>query len=80
MSVFETRAHVGADRKLVVTMPAGFENADVRVTVENSPVPTSPPATREALAAALDRVMGTIDDPTFVRHPQDESEERESLD
>ena len=78
MSTFRTIGHVGADRKLTVTVPEGFENRDVSITVESSAM--APPRTREELAAALDRVIGSIDDPTFIRHPQGDFEQRDSLD
>lgn len=78
MSTFKTIGHVGADRKLTATVPEGFENRDVSITIESGAA--VPPRTREELAAALDRVIGSIDDPTFIRHPQGDFEQRDSLD
>lgn len=79
MSIFETRAHVGSDRKLVVTVPSGFENSDVRVIVESPNGATGPKLTREELASALDRMAGSIDDPSYRRHEQGDFEQRTPL-
>jgi hypothetical protein len=90
MRAFETTSHIGPDGKLSVTLPPALHNTDVRVTVEpaarasrngGSSAHTPPSeATRESRRRILDEVLGTIDDPTFVRPPQGDWPEREPLD
>jgi hypothetical protein len=79
MSAFEARTHIGRDRKLELQLPSEFEGSDVSVRVEKASNGTVYPD-RASRSAALRRLAGSIDDPTFVRPPQGEFETREPLD
>ena len=66
---------VGADG--VLTLPLGKANANkvVRVTVETVPAEE----TKEEWLRFIKDTAGKIDDPTFMRHPQGEYEQRDEL-
>ncbi|HZY89412.1 MAG TPA: hypothetical protein VFE78_31610 [Gemmataceae bacterium] len=75
---------VGADGVLTLRVPLGPADANhlVRViveTVEGETAPAAPPAGSEGWLQFLERIGGTITDPTFERPPQGEYEEREPL-
>lgn len=81
MSVFETRAHIGTDRKLELTLPAHLAGRDVKVTVTSDNGAPRPPVSIEERNRVLEELAKHgIDDPTFKRHPQGEFEEREPFD
>lgn len=81
MSVFETRAHIGTDRKLELTLPAHLAGRNVKVTVTSENGSPRAPVSREERNRVLDELARHgIDDPTFKRHPQGEFEQREPLD
>lgn len=89
MPTYETRTHIDRDGKLLVYVPPGFADTDVRVIIEpaapqsanGGPIHTPPPeSAREHRRRLLDKVLGTIDDPTLVRPPQGEWANREPLD
>lgn len=65
----EMVAKVGADGTLTVSLPMGLARAGrtMRVVVE---AVEEPAASQEERLAVLKRVAGSIDDPTFIRHPQ----------
>jgi hypothetical protein len=76
MTTYEIRAHIGPDGTLIVRVPAEFEDSDVRVLIEKhpgvngvspSPAATPLPRTTQERADALDRIAGSINDPTFDR-------------
>jgi hypothetical protein len=77
----ELTAQVGADGVLTLTVPLGREGANmtVRVVVETVEAPAGPITEPEEWRRFVERVAGSITDPTFVRHPQGEYEEREEL-
>lgn len=68
-------AQVGTDG--VLTLPLGETNANkvVRVTIETMTTETD----REEWLRFIKATAGAIDDPTFVRHPQGEYEQRDQL-
>ena len=68
-------ARVDADG--VLRLPLGEDNANkvVQVTVQTIPLD----ATREEWLRFIENTAGKIDDPTFVRHPQGEYEQRDEL-
>ena len=81
MGFFETRSRVGPDGKLHIDVGPSMANTDVRVTVEPAATNGQNGATtREQRSAALRRLAGTVNDPTFERPPQGEFEPREPLD
>lgn len=70
----EAMATVGADGRLAVDLGPDLANARVRVVVETlAPEPTA------EWADFVRPSAGSISDPTFVRHPQGEYEERDPL-
>lgn len=95
MSIFHGHIHIGADETLRVHLP-GLAGKDVDYTINiaegttngtngvaaRAPVaaPTAATMTREQWHRFVDSLEGAIDDPTFVRPPQGEYEERESMD
>jgi hypothetical protein len=67
---------------LLVPLGPTEANKTVRVTVElieNGNVPTTPAQDRDEWLRFIERTAGSITDPTFVRHPQGEYEERDPL-
>jgi hypothetical protein len=82
MAMVEIKSQVGPDGMLLLAIPVGAENANrqVKVTVaalEEAPAP--PKMTQREREEFIDRTAGSIDDPTFVRPPQGELEERGEL-
>jgi hypothetical protein len=66
MNRYETYSHVSSDGSLLIRgLPPEFARRDVRVRIE---LFNSQSANR---TEALARLGGAIDDPTFVRHPQE---------
>jgi hypothetical protein len=61
----------------VLTLPLGeaYANKLVQVTVQTVP----PAISREEWLRFIENTAGKIDDPTFVRHPQGEYDQREEL-
>lgn len=75
MQTVTLTARAGSDGVLHLEVPVGMPNTDLEVVVvvhPRAPHPGWPPD-------FFDRVFGSIDDPSFVRHPQGEYEEREPL-
>lgn len=70
MTAFERTFHIGPDGKVHFDVPPELANKDVRITVQptTNGAHSNDPA-REHRRQLLDRVLGTIDDPTFVRPP-----------
>lgn len=68
---------VQVDADGVLTLPLGEINANkfVRVTIESMPLDTD----REERLRFIQATAGSITDPTFVRHPQGEYEQRDEL-
>jgi hypothetical protein len=77
----ELTAQVGADGVLTLTVPLGREDANktVRVVVETVETPAGPITDPDEWHRFVERVAGSITDPTFMRHPQGEYEQREEL-
>ncbi len=71
-------AHVGDDGTLNVSVRVGpdYASNSVRVTVETL---DAPPADRAAWLRFVQETAGSITDPTFVRHPQGEFEDRDAF-
>jgi len=76
-------ALVGADGVLTLALGEANANKVVRVTVETvEPAAEHSPINqedREEWLRFIERTAGTIDDPTFIRHPQGEYEQRDEL-
>ena len=75
MTTIRTIARVGNDGNIVI--PVGPEEAGVEVEVTITRA--RPKMTQAEWEALIDRTAGSITDPTFVRPPQGEFEEREPL-
>ncbi len=76
-------AHVGPDGILMVKVPDQYSNTDVVVRVEHAPKESTiisdiadPVERARRWREFVERVAGSIDDPTFFRHKQGEYEER----
>ncbi|HSI37221.1 MAG: hypothetical protein ACAI43_13690 [Phycisphaerae bacterium] len=70
------RITVGSDGNIVLAV--GLERAGTEMEVVVSDAPRSP-ASDEEWHAFLRRTAGSIDDPTFFRHPQGEFEQRDPI-
>jgi hypothetical protein len=77
----ELTAQVGADGVLTLKVPLRQEDANktVRVLVETVEAPAGPITDPEEWRRFIERVAGSITDPTFMRHPQGEYEARDEL-
>ncbi len=77
----ELTAQVGADGVLTLTVPLTPEDANktVRVVVETVETPSGPITDPQEWHRFVERIAGSITDPTFLRHPQGEYEERAEL-
>jgi hypothetical protein len=83
----ETAAHVGPDGRLELNLPVQFANTDVILTVRRAsgePVQKiaeiqDPDERRRAWQEFVQKTAGSIQDPTFQRHPQGDYEIREEL-
>lgn len=66
---------------LTLTGPLGSEDANkaVRVVVETVETPTVPITDPDEWQRFVERIAGSITDPTFMRHPQGVDEERDPL-
>jgi hypothetical protein len=72
-------SRVGADGVLNVVVPLSPEDANktVRVIVESLDAPAGPATSPEEWLKFIESTAGKITDPTFVRHPQGEYEQRD---
>lgn len=77
MSPIVTTATVGPDGALTLALPPEAAGRPVRVTVE--PYGLKQPTTQAEWQAFVRATAGSIPDPTFVRHPEGEAEERDPL-
>lgn len=78
----ELTVRVGPDGMLNLAVPLGQKQANqtVRVVVETvKEEATGPAMTPEEWARFVASMAGRITDPTFVRHPQGEFEQREEF-
>ncbi len=75
MTSIATKARVGPDGN--ITIPIGQESAGLEVLV--TVTPAKPPLTVDEWKALVDQTRGSIDDPTFVRHPPGHFEPRDVL-
>jgi hypothetical protein len=68
MTRMQTKVRVNADGNVIVPIGVADAGQEVLITVE----PAMPGArmTRQEWLDFLDKTEGSIDDPTFVRHPQ----------
>jgi hypothetical protein len=79
MAVIEIESRVGPDGVLTLAVPVGSEHANREVKVTISELPskvTGPKMTQSEWEDFIRRTAGSIDDPTFVRHPQGQFEDR----
>lgn len=75
MQTVTLKSRVGSDGVLRLEVPVGMRDVDLEVVVVVNRATTSDDYSPEFFS----HVVGSIDDPTFVRHPQGEPETRESL-
>jgi hypothetical protein len=71
------KSKVGADGVLQLSVPVGPNeaNREVQVTIESGPLTMS----QEEWRQWVEKMAGSIPDPTFRRHEQGEFEQREEL-
>lgn len=77
MSPIVTTATVGPDGTLTLTLPPEAAGRYVRVSI--LPYGLKEPMTQEEWAAKALATAGTIPDPTFMRHPEGDHQERDPL-
>ena len=75
MTTLQTRASVGSDGNVVI--PVGKQEAGTEVFVTITPAP--PRLSQKEWEDIVNGTAGSIDDPTFFRHPQGDYEKREEL-
>ncbi len=75
----ELTTRVGSDGVLTLSLGREEANKVVRVVVETVEAPAGPASSPEAWRRFIQQTAGSIADPTFVRHPQGTSEERDPL-
>ncbi len=68
---------VGGDGVLHLTLPVGAEEAGKEVQITVEAITSKKVMTQEEWEAWIDSTAGSIPDPTFMRHPQGELEERD---
>ncbi|HBI43365.1 MAG TPA: hypothetical protein DDY78_10995 [Planctomycetales bacterium] len=73
------KSKVGSDGVLHLALPVGVEEADKEVLITVEPITPKKEETQEEWEAWVDSMAGSITDPTFIRHPQPELEERDSF-
>ncbi len=80
MTRMVVNSKVGPDGILRVTVPLGADeaNREVQVTIEATAA-AAQRMTQEQWRQFILSTAGSITDPTFVRHPQGEYEERDPL-
>lgn len=79
MSIVEFESRVGPDGVLKLAVPVGAQNAnrDVKVTIsQRDPAPRARYRDESEWRAFISQTAGSIQDPTFVRPPQGEFEDR----
>jgi hypothetical protein len=82
MTRFETKSRIGSDGVLNVTVPLGIAeaNREVRVIIEPVDRPERAPSMgREEWKQFVMETAGSISDPTFRRHEQEEFESARSV-
>ena len=68
MTSLHLSAHVDHDGRLILELPADFKDINVEVEVKKEPLWKT--ITQKEYRARLERLAGSIDDPTFVE-PED---------
>jgi hypothetical protein len=79
MNRMVVKSKVGSDGVLHLALPVGVEEADKEVQITVEPLNPKKEMTQEEWEAWVDSTAGSITDPTFIRHPQGELEERDSF-
>jgi hypothetical protein len=70
---------VGSDGVLHLALPVGAEEANKEVQITVEAMTSKKEMTQEEWEAWVDSTAGSITDPTFIRHPQGEYQERDSF-
>lgn len=73
----EMTAQVGSDGVLTLTLDPEDANKTVRIVVET--VEKAAAKSQEEWKRWVESVAGSITDPTFIRHPQGEYEQRDEF-
>jgi hypothetical protein len=75
------RSRVDKDGFVTLRVPVGVADADreVVVTLEDASNESPQAMSREEWLEFIDRTAGSVTDPTFIRHPQGEFEERDCM-
>lgn len=78
MQTIQTKLRTGPDGMLMLRVPSGMADTIVHVIVVLQPVGDGPGRVVEAEAwrRFVAETSGSIEDPTFMRHPQGEYERR----
>lgn len=71
------KSKVGSDGVLHLALPVGMEEANKEVQVTVEALTSKKEMTQEEWEAWVEATAGSITDPTFIRHPQGELEERD---
>ena len=79
MNRMVVKSRGGSDGVLHLALPVGVEEADKEVLITVELATPKKVMTQEEWEAWVDLTAGSITDPTFIRHPQGEYEERDSL-
>ena len=78
MATIRVTATAGPDGVVRLAIPVGEAGGEFDVVVTPTP-PTKTPAELGWPPGFIESTYGSIDDETFIRHPQGEYEERESF-
>jgi hypothetical protein len=80
MTRIEIHSRIGSDGVLTVRLPLGpaEANREVKVIVEAAEATDKKTQTAEEWRRFVEETAGSIADPSFIRHPQGEYEDRES--
>jgi hypothetical protein len=77
MNRMVVKSKVGSDGVLHLALPLGVEEANKEVLITVDLATPKKEMTQEEWEAWIDATAGSITDPTFIRHPQPELEERD---
>jgi hypothetical protein len=79
MNRMVVKSKVGSDGVLHLALPVGVDEADKEVQITVELIAPKEEMTQAEWEAWVDSMAGSITDPTFIRHPQPELEERDSF-
>ncbi|MGB0561398.1 MAG: hypothetical protein ACPGVO_06290 [Spirulinaceae cyanobacterium] len=84
MQSIKLKSRIGSDGILHLDIPVGITDKDLEVMIVFQAIApqaaVSPPASLGWRSDFFERTAGSIQDETFIRHPQGDFEEREVFD